>query len=61
MFGLKNIGTTEIIIVAVVLLIIFGPKKLPQLAKGIAEAVKEIVSGFKDTKNMVKKTDKKKE
>lgn len=61
MFGLNNIGTTEIIIVAVVLLVIFGPKKLPQLAKGIAEAVKEIISGFKDTKEMVKKTDKKKE
>lgn len=59
MFGLQNIGTTEIIIVAVVLLIIFGPKKLPQLAKGITEAVKEIISGFKETKEIVKKSDKK--
>jgi sec-independent protein translocase protein TatA len=61
MFGLQNIGTPEIIIVAVVLLIIFGPKKLPQLAKGIADAVKEIVAGFQDTKEMTKKTDKKKD
>jgi len=38
---LKNIGGTEIIIVAVVLLIIFGPKKLPEFAKGIAEALRE--------------------
>lgn len=40
----RNIGATEIIIVAVVLLIIFGPKKLPEFAKGIAEAIKEFKS-----------------
>ena len=57
----NNIGTTEIIIVAVVLLIIFGPKKLPEFAKGLADAVKEVMNAFKgdsDTKS-VKKTAKK--
>lgn len=43
----ENIGRTEIIIVAVVLLIIFGPKKLPEFAKGLAEAVKEVMNAFK--------------
>ena len=42
MFGLENIGTTEIVIVAVVLLVIFGPKKLPEFARGLAEAAREI-------------------
>ena len=50
MFGLQNIGMPEIIILAVVLLLIFGPKKLPQLAKGISEAVREISSNLKGEK-----------
>ena len=60
MFGLQNIGATEIVIVAIVLLIIFGPKKLPELAKGIAEAVKEIGKAFKGETKEDKKEGKKK-
>jgi len=37
----RNIGTTELIIIAVILLIIFGGKKLPELGKGIGDAIKE--------------------
>lgn len=37
----QNIGSTEIIIIAVVLLIFFGGKKLPELARGIGEAIRE--------------------
>jgi sec-independent protein translocase protein TatA len=44
----NNIGITEIIIVAVVLIILFGGKKIPELAKGIAEALKEFRKAFKD-------------
>lgn len=39
MFG--RIGSTEIIVVLAVLLILFGGKKLPELARGIGEALKE--------------------
>ncbi len=38
---LQNLGTTEIIIIAVVLLVLFGGKKLPELSKGIADSIKE--------------------
>ncbi|HUD44077.1 MAG TPA: twin-arginine translocase TatA/TatE family subunit [Patescibacteria group bacterium] len=55
-----NIGRTEIIVVAVVLLIIFGPKKLPEFAKGIADAVKEIMHAFNGDKEEVKKKPEKK-
>ncbi len=57
----KNIGTAEIIIVAVVLLIIFGPKKLPDLAKGIAQAVKEIKGIFEEKEKDTEKKDENKE
>ena len=46
----RNIGITEIIIVAVVVIILFGGKKLPELARGIAEAIKEFRNAFKDEK-----------
>ena len=44
---LKNIGTTELIIVAVILLILFGGKKLPELGRGIGESIKEFKKAFK--------------
>jgi len=45
---LKNIGTTEIIIIAVILLIIFGGKKLPELGRGLGESVKELRKAIKN-------------
>ena len=44
MFGL---GTKEIIIIAVILLIIFGPKLLPKIAKNIVESIKQTTDIFK--------------
>ena len=43
MFGL---GTKEIIIIAVVLVLLFGSRKIPELAKSIVEAVKHLKSIF---------------
>ena len=43
-------GTTELVIIAVVLLVLFGGKKLPELAKGLGEAIREFkrsISGDK--------------
>lgn len=49
-------GTTEIIVVAVVLLVLFGGKKLPELAHGIAEAIKEFRKAFTGDTKESKKT-----
>ena len=45
MFGL---GTREIIILAAILVLLFGAKKIPELARSIGEAVKHIRNGFSD-------------
>lgn len=45
---MPRIGTTEIIIVAIVILVLFGGKKLPELVKGIAAAIKEFRNAFKE-------------
>lgn len=41
---LGNLGTGEIIIIALVVLLLFGAKRIPDLMKGIGKGVK----GFKD-------------
>jgi len=43
-----NLGTKEIVIIAVIIVLLFGAKKVPELAKGIGEAVRHIRGGFKD-------------
>ncbi len=56
MFGL---GAKELVIIAVILVLLFGAKKIPELANGIAEAIKNLRRGFKDdvSDDVVKKTD----
>lgn len=45
---LQGIGTTEIVVVALVLLVMFGGKKLPELSRGIADSVKEFKKAASD-------------
>ena len=49
MFGL---GAKELIIIVAVVVLLFGSKKLPELAKGIAEGIQNLRGGFKDTDNV---------
>lgn len=37
----RSIGTTELIIIAAIIVLLFGGKKIPEFFKGLAEAVKE--------------------
>ena len=41
MFGLFNLGGGEIILILAIILILFGAKKLPELAKGLGQGIKE--------------------
>lgn len=45
---MPRIGTTEVIVIAIVILVLFGGKKLPELVKGIAASIKEFRNAFKD-------------
>lgn len=36
-----NLGMPEMMIVLVVVLLLFGPQKLPELAKGLGQAIRE--------------------
>ncbi|MBR0110499.1 MAG: twin-arginine translocase TatA/TatE family subunit [Bacteroidales bacterium] len=48
---LGNIGTGEIIIIALVVLLLFGGKKIPELMKSIGKGVKQFREGIKDIKD----------
>lgn len=41
---MPNLGTTEIIIIALVIVLLFGAKKIPDLMRGLGSGVRE----FKD-------------
>src|SRR5512140_2658613 len=41
MFGIFNLGGGEIILILALILIMFGAKKLPELAKGLGSGIKE--------------------
>lgn len=46
MFG--GLGTREIVIIAIVLVLLFGSRKIPDLAKSIVDAVRHLKGIFKD-------------
>lgn len=51
---LAFIGTTEIVIILFIVLLLFGAKKLPELAKGLGKSVSE----FKKATNEIEAEDK---
>jgi len=51
-FGL---GLPEIIIILVIVLIIFGPTKLPQLGKALGEGIRSLRSGSEGADAEIKK------
>jgi sec-independent protein translocase protein TatA len=45
-----SLGTTELIIILVILLVLFGGSKLPKLARSLGQAQKEFKAGADDGK-----------
>jgi len=56
MFG--NLGAGEIILILLVVLILFGAKKIPELAKGLGKGMSEFKKGLKEVENEIKDADK---
>ncbi len=48
-------GPTELIIILVVILILFGPKKLPDLSRAIGKSIGEFKRGRKEVDDELKK------
>ncbi len=54
---LGNFGTGEIIIIALVVLLLFGGRKIPELMKGIGKGVKNFKDGVKGIEDDIKGDD----
>lgn len=55
MFG--NLGATEIILIVLAILILFGAKKIPELAQGIGKGMKEFKKAVRDVEDDIKSVD----
>ena len=56
MFG--NIGATEILVILLIVLILFGAKKIPELAKGIGKGMREFKKDVKEVEEDIQLDDK---
>lgn len=51
---LGGLGTGEVILIALIVLLLFGGKKIPELMKGIGKGVKSFKEGLNDIENEIK-------
>jgi sec-independent protein translocase protein TatA len=55
-----DIGVPELILVLIIVLVLFGGKKIPELTRSIGQAIREFKNGMNgDDKTKTLKTDKK--
>lgn len=45
---MPNLGATELVIILVIVLLLFGSKKLPELAKSVGSSMRELRKGVSD-------------
>ncbi len=56
MFGLFNLGGGEIILILALILILFGARKLPELAKGLGQGIKEFKKATREVTDEVSRS-----
>lgn len=49
-------GIMELLVILVIVLVLFGPKKLPELARGMGEAVREFKKGQEELDKTINQT-----
>ncbi|GBD90495.1 sec-independent protein translocase protein TatAy [bacterium BMS3Abin04] len=56
----SNLGPMEIAIIVFVILLLFGAKKIPELAQGLGKGMKEFKKAIKEVEDDIKVDDDKK-
>ncbi len=51
-----GIGGTELIVIAVAVLILFGSKKIPEFAKGLGQGIKEFKKATREVTDEIQNT-----
>ncbi len=57
--NMGRLGVTEILIILLVVLLLFGGKKIPELMKGLGSGIKEFKNAAKDDQPTEKKSEEK--
>ena len=52
---LGNLGGTEIFVIVFVILLFFGAKKLPELARGLGKGIREFKDASREVKENIEK------
>lgn len=52
---LQNIGMSELLVILVIALLLFGAGRLPEIARSIGKAFQEFKKGFKEIDEDLKK------
>lgn len=53
----QNLGLPEIIIISLVILLLFGGKKIPELMKGVGKGVRSFKDGMKEVEKEISEID----
>ena len=53
--GLFNLGTGEILIIALIVLLLFGGRKIPELMRGIGKGIRSFKEGVNNIENDIEK------
>ena len=54
----NSLGPTEIIIIALFILVFFGAKRIPERAKGLGQGIQEFRKASRDIKKEIEETSK---
>ena len=52
-----NLGAGEIIVIALIVLLLFGGKKIPELMKGLGKGVRSFKEGMHNIENDIENSD----
>ncbi len=50
-----NLGWQELLVILVIVLILFGPRRLPELAESLGKSVRKFKSATRDAEQEIKK------
>lgn len=56
--GLMSLGWGEWVVIFLLILLLFGAKRLPELARNISRSLRQVQRGFEDVKEEIEKENK---
>jgi TatA/E family protein of Tat protein translocase len=54
----ENVGMGELLIILVVVLLLFGSKKIPEIAQGLGKGIREFKKSVKEVEDQITVSDK---